>query len=91
MDSGSAKRHSTKSKRREKGARVSEEQHNLLEGKPTSSPSPTRPTKGKGKAPRRRKNDDALSQEDVIAGFAFTSFKSREDLEVSRLPFHTAI
>ena len=77
---------STKAKRKE------EKQNHVVDGGAASggesdSPAPTK-GKGKGKTTRRRKKADLFMEEDIIGGFAFVSFKSSNDLEVSEAIFN---
>ena len=72
------------------GAASEETQHQVVDDGAASGdesdtsmvPAPTK-GKGKGKGTRRRKKADQFKEEDIIDGFAFISFKSQDDLEVS--------
>ena len=91
MDSGEVCAGSA-AKQRPKGSstkRKEEKQNHVVDGGAASggesdTPAPAK-GKGKGKTTRRRKKADLFMEEDIIGGFAFVSFKSSDDLEVSEL------
>lgn len=54
--------------------------------------SPTRPPNNKDKSRSKpRKSKNALFEEDIVDGFAIMSFKTLEDLEVSRVHCHCPV
>ena len=86
-DSGNSKRNQ-RHKRRERVQVQQEKQTNRMDesgGESEEAPPLPRSSakeKGKNKPRRRRRSSDAATEDDIIDGFAITSFKTLEDLEV---------
>lgn len=72
-----------RSKRRERAQRMHAKKHELDSGEEDELSSAKEKAQ-RPPPPNRRKKKEAMFDEDVVDGFAILSFKTYEDLEVSR-------
>lgn len=80
---GEAKVRGSRSRRRERAARMQKQALRCSQSGDDGEDSPGR-SKPSRPPTRKKRNKEPIFEEDVVDGFAILSFKSYEDLEVSR-------